>query len=202
MVVGARARHPFERPIGTVAERLLSGGPCAVAHAPVGFAAEAHAVERIVVGFDGSAEAHDAVAEAAALALGANAVVDLLYAHDPPSRLLGTPGAVSITPDEVHEADRKADELAREGLETLPEAVRGVAVGRSGAAGPALEAFATQQDADLIVVGSRGYGPIRRALLGSTGIHVLHRTDRAVLVVPRAAHATLQAEAPSLAAVR
>lgn len=40
--------------------------------------------------------------------------------------------------------------------------------------------------ADLIVVGSRGFGPIRATLLGSTSRALLHETRRPVLVV----HAT------------
>jgi nucleotide-binding universal stress UspA family protein len=44
--------------------------------------------------------------------------------------------------------------------------------------------FAAREDAVAIVVGSRGLGPLRSTLLGSTSYGVLHRAGRAVVVVP------------------
>jgi nucleotide-binding universal stress UspA family protein len=52
--------------------------------------------------------------------------------------------------------------------------------------GPPAEVLASvahDSNADEIVVGSRGFGPVR-ALLGSTSHALLHATDRAVLIVP------------------
>ena len=40
---------------------------------------------------------------------------------------------------------------------------------------------------DLLIVGSRGYGPVRRALLGSTSTVLLRSTPTPILVLPRAA---------------
>ena len=195
VVVGSHVRDPRAPVLGTVAGRMLSGGPCAVAHAPAGYAASAHTLSRIVVGFDGSPESHDALGEAAALAVATGAVVDVVSAHDPTAHILGFPGAVSVTPTETHEAQRAAEQLAGEGLDAMPVSVRGISAGRSGTPGATIELFATQQDADLVVLGSRGYGPLRRALLGSTGSHVLHHTDRPVLVLPRGVHAIVAADA-------
>jgi nucleotide-binding universal stress UspA family protein len=42
------------------------------------------------------------------------------------------------------------------------------------------------RDLDLLVVGSRGYGPVRHALLGSVTMELLKRAACPVLVVPRA----------------
>jgi nucleotide-binding universal stress UspA family protein len=43
---------------------------------------------------------------------------------------------------------------------------------------------AEERDVDVIVVGARGLGPIRRALLGSVSTQVTSESDRPVLVVP------------------
>ncbi len=93
--------------IGNSAERLLEGGPVAVAIAPVGFAdAGAGGVQRIVAvgeaGGDGSAQA---TAQALAGALGAEVVpvadesTDLLVID---SRKDATPGRVSISSSASH----------------------------------------------------------------------------------------------------
>ena len=49
-------------------------------------------------------------------------------------------------------------------------------------------------DLDLLIVGSRGYGPVRRVLLGSTSSHLFREAPCPVVVLPRGAavpdHAT------------
>jgi nucleotide-binding universal stress UspA family protein len=54
----------------------------------------------------------------------------------------------------------------------------------SEAPAEALVALAQQHDARLIVVGTRGEGPLRAVLLGSTPHKLLHIADRPVVVVP------------------
>jgi nucleotide-binding universal stress UspA family protein len=52
--------------------------------------------------------------------------------------------------------------------------------------GKPAEALATRAgDLDLLVVGSRGWGPVRRLLLGSTSEQVVRDAPSSVLVVPR-----------------
>jgi nucleotide-binding universal stress UspA family protein len=48
----------------------------------------------------------------------------------------------------------------------------------------ALAELGRDRDARAIVVGSRGEGPVRRALVGSTPHKLLQLADRPVLVVP------------------
>ncbi|MBA2347229.1 MAG: universal stress protein [Solirubrobacterales bacterium] len=202
VVVGSRTRQPLGRELTPVANRLLSGGPCAVLHAPAGWAVHAGPLARIVVGYDRSPEAGDALAEAAAIAAASGARVDVVHAHEETGVYLGYPGAVYVTPEEIELADEQAAQTAAEGLAELPEALRGISAARHGTPGAVVDAFAIEREADLIVLGSRGYGPVRRTLLGSASGHLLRHAGRPVLVLPRGSHATVPATAPGLAVAR
>ena len=52
-----------------------------------------------------------------------------------------------------------------------------------GAPGPDLCRLADELSADVVAVGSRGQGAIRRALLGSVSTHVVNNAPCAVMVL-------------------
>jgi nucleotide-binding universal stress UspA family protein len=52
-----------------------------------------------------------------------------------------------------------------------------------GLASTVVPAFAASADADLVVVGSRGQGTLRRLLIGSTASHLLRKSRVPVLIV-------------------
>ena len=58
---------------------------------------------------------------------------------------------------------------------------------RCGCGRPAAVLMEAGQDADLIIIGSRRWGPVARLLLGSTGEALLHGATCPVLVVARPA---------------
>ena len=63
----------------------------------------------------------------------------------------------------------------------------GIVVGYDGTSSSkaALDAaIALAKDARMVVVASRGEGPIRGALLGSTAYRLVHTSEKPVLVVP------------------
>jgi nucleotide-binding universal stress UspA family protein len=69
--------------------------------------------------------------------------------------------------------------------------------------------FADERDAELLVIGSRGWGPVKRLLFGSVSSAVLHHARCPVLVVPQIAteiEAPIEVEEPTevsqLAAVK
>jgi cellulose biosynthesis protein BcsQ len=57
-------------------------------------------------------------------------------------------------------------------------------------------------DFDLIVVGSRAYGPLRRTMLGSTSRRLFNGSSCAVLAVPRGSEPLAETDEPSAAARR
>jgi nucleotide-binding universal stress UspA family protein len=67
IVLGSVHRAPMQRVFpGSVALKLLHGGPCPVAVAPRGYASEPHELRTVVAAFDGNEEGRHAVLEAAA----------------------------------------------------------------------------------------------------------------------------------------
>ncbi len=88
---------------------------------------------------------------------------------------------------ELGEASREA---AREILESaagsLPPGVEAKKVMAEGLAAWALRERAAE-GLELLCLGSRGYGPVRRVLLGSVSSELLHEVACPVLVMPRGA---------------
>jgi nucleotide-binding universal stress UspA family protein len=65
----------------------------------------------------------------------------------------------------------------------------------------AAEALGEREDVDLLVIGSRGYGPMRRALLGSTSIPLVRHANHPLIVFPRGAGAPSGDGQPAAGAV-
>lgn len=183
IVVGASHRSPFGRVWpGSVTDRTLHGAPCAVAVAPPGRArAKRSGLRRIGVGFDGSREASAALREAARLADAAGATLVLVW-------VIEVETAFPVAFDFVGYV-RDLHDFAHERLAAAAEHVPvGVPIERREIEGrPAVELGELDLDLDLLVVGSRGYGPLRRVLLGGVSSRVVRRAPCSVLVVPRPA---------------
>lgn len=180
VVVGSPHRGPVGRAlVGSVAERLLHGASCAVAVAPRGFAASHHAAPAVIaVAYDGGSDSKIALHRAEALTRAAGATLRVLYVEEP---LAVMPGIAAYTPP-----------LAPDPAEIVAEATAAVGSGLETdgrvLAGPSAStlAEACEDDVDLLVVGSRGYGPLGRVLLGSVSAALLHKAPCPVLVAPRA----------------
>jgi nucleotide-binding universal stress UspA family protein len=168
---------------GSVPERLLHGVSCAVAIAPRGFATDAsRTLSTIGVGFDGTPESHAALALAADLARATGARVRAIHACDPHISSL-TPRAVAAIERSEYEATLRRYELQQ--LQQAAEAVGASAEVEDGDAAATLTA--RSHELDLLVLGSRSYGPLRRVLLGSISTRVVRQAACPVLVVPRGA---------------
>lgn len=137
----------------------------------------------IVVGVDGSPQSSRALRTAGRIAGGLGASLKVAYCEYLSPFMLSALDAVPLVlTDTVSQqrdvvwaaADTVIDEMAMADVEK---------VDLSGYPPDALVAYAKSENAELIVVGNRGYGPIASVLLGSTSHRVLNTASCDVLVV-------------------
>ena len=183
IVVGSPHRGAVGRVVlGSVAMSLLNGAPSDVAVAPKGYAQADYepTLRDITVGYDGGPEAKVALRRAEALAIRSSARLRLLTVVKPPvATPVMVPGAYS--PEYPHDPERVLDE----GVQAVDGSLAVEPVRLDG--DPARElARECAEGVDLLVVGSRGYGPLTRVLLGSVSRKVVQDAPCPVLVVRRA----------------
>jgi nucleotide-binding universal stress UspA family protein len=197
IVVGSGHGGPLRRiTAGSTAERLLHGASTPVIVAPRGH--RQHATPGLSVvgcGFVDAPDGYEALRAATRLAAQASAGLKV-YSVIAPSQEFGLIGG--------RDAQRAYTEAARESF--------GAALDRATAQigdtvpvtsflleGDVVGALASldDRDVDLLVVGSRGYGPIRRVLLGGTSTRLVRRAACPVMVVPRCAGGPLLETEPA-----
>jgi nucleotide-binding universal stress UspA family protein len=188
IIVGSSHRSSVGRvQPGGVGQRLLAGAPIPVALAPLGNAGHARRLDTVGCGFDGLDESRRALEWAAALARRAGAALRVVAVHEPmafsnvPTGALGGGSANKALRRTLRS---RLDEavFAEVGSDVPTEAVFG-----EGGAVQVLERAAEQLD--LLVVGSRGYGPLRVVLLGSVSGQLICTATAPIVVVPRGASA-------------
>ncbi|HZO36160.1 MAG TPA: universal stress protein [Solirubrobacteraceae bacterium] len=145
---------------------------------------------RVLIAYDGSDGAEHALRVTAKLLPESEAIVLYVFSSMPASLTplagMGMPPELDI---DTSELERRAAELARQGadlatrLGLLGQPTTFDAAGASGI-WSAIIRIAGEQEAGLIVIGSRGRAGLRAALLGSVSNGVVHHADRPVLVVP------------------
>jgi nucleotide-binding universal stress UspA family protein len=160
---------------GSTAERLLHGAPCTVAVVPADYAARA--IRRIGVAVDGSPESRSAAAAAAALARGLDAELVVIGVAEPFLYEVDTPVDGQTAADIVRAAQADLDALVDE----LP--VDATTALLTGEAAELLAEYS--RHVDLLVTGSRGYGPARSVLVGGVSGRLMRSTQCPVLIVPR-----------------
>lgn len=174
VVLASHARTGVPRAwLGSVAETLVRSTtiPVLALHAqPDGSPPPPlDAVEHILVPLDGSALAEAILAPAADLAEAVDARVTLV--HVTHSGLMGQ----SRTADAEAYLRRIVQRMEDRGLEAAAEVVVGVPA-------EAICATAERVGADLIALATHGRAGIRRALLGSVAMQVMHHTTLPLLV--------------------
>jgi nucleotide-binding universal stress UspA family protein len=172
LVVGSSHRAGVHRALaGDVALQLLDEAPCPVAVAPRGYSRRyAIRLLSIGVGFDGSVESGRAVEVASHLAHEQAAELKVVVA------LEAANGGTDGQPDRVASA-------LQEVASSLGTSTKLECTFLAGAPAEAL-AREARNGLDLLVLGSRGYAPMRRALLGSVSAELVRKAPCPVLVVP------------------
>ena len=190
IVIGSPHRGPLGRVVaGDTARAVIQGAtrPVLVARPS---AAAPFAGQAVGVGYDGSPESRAALAWAGRFALATGGAVHVLCAAEPPQ---GFAPSISYGINWVALAPER-----REYAETLvAEAVDEIGNGATGEAVVGVardELVRLSEHMDLLVLGSRGYGPVRRALLGGSADRIVHAAACPVIVVPRGAHEEHTAE--------
>ena len=187
LIVGS-SRHatPLRVRIGKRTRQLLQNLDCALAIAPRGLHdKEPLELKRIGVGFDGGGESYAALALAGSIARAAGAELRLCSVVDDRTRPLSLEAVVGAGMDRWEETIQAEMDARRDfGLARAREI--GVPVLAQVARGrPADALLALSHEVDLLVIGSRRWGPVARLLLGSTGEALAHDAACPLLVVPR-----------------
>jgi nucleotide-binding universal stress UspA family protein len=197
MVIGSTHRGPIGRVLlGSVGEGMLSGAPCPIAVAPHGYAERPEpALRRVAVAFDGSGDASHALTAAIGIAERVHAKLEVLTVAELPRPDFGE-GFAAVTVAEYEAAVRNdSTDILDRAMGRIPPELEAEARLLEGDAAKAIGEAAG--DFDLLVIGSRGYGPLRRALLGSVSARVMRSAPCPVIVLPRdAGEDPLGLEAP------
>jgi nucleotide-binding universal stress UspA family protein len=186
VVVGSHRSGAFGRVAsGGTAERLLHGSHCPVAVAPRGYRRRVtDKLRRIGVAFVDTPDGHEAVRYAADLAARSGlpltlfSVVSVHHTWFVPEVVRPEEETVPAeVRDDYQEAlDRALAELGDQ-VQATGELLYGEVVDELSMVG--------ERGVDLLVCGSRGYGPVRRVLLGTVSAALVRQASVPLLVVPR-----------------
>jgi nucleotide-binding universal stress UspA family protein len=156
---------------GSVGELLLHGGAAAVAIAPNSYVAGPGPTPHIGVAYGVTPESDDAVRTAVDLAEGARGRLRVLHVREP-------------APHREMPERRPGEHLERALAGASAELVE-----LNG--DPAIALAGASRDLDLLIVGSRSYGPLGAVLLGAVTRRLARAAECPVMVVPRTRDAAL-----------
>lgn len=139
----------------------------------------------IVVGVDGSPESIDATRVAVDLARSRSAKLVIVTVVRPPEGwwgIVGSPPTAEALGDSLSEAQRDILDLVLRSVDFV--GVDYETQEEIGEPASRLVSVCVQTDADVLVVGRRGAGLLRRLVVGSVASHVVQEAPCPVLVVP------------------
>ncbi len=186
LVLGSSRRGPFGHLYaGSGVTRVVHGAPCAVAVVPHGWSLRPPE-KPLVFGaaVTDAPESHEALVLAARLATAPHARLRILTAVpvvSPAHPLFAATGTSYTT--WVRERREHAEQIAREAATGIADAEVEVLGGD-----PVRCLVDASSELDLLVVGSRRYGPLRSVLVGSVSAPLVEHAHCPVLIVPRGVH--------------
>lgn len=208
LVLGSSNRAGIGKVIpGSTVDRLLADPPCAIAVAPPGFGQPADGksgwqpldgngddsgMRVIGVGYDASEASGIALDVATQLAL-RNSSSLRVYTVAPQYPNQAVAAGIPLTPGGPSEVEVLRDALQR-AVHELPPEVRALPVFLRGFEADQLDK-ATMLGVDLLVLGARPGGPMRRHLHRSVSNLVLNTTRCPVLIIPASVAAAVSAPA-------
>jgi len=168
----------------STANRLLAGAPCPVGVAPRGMRDRPmRNLQSIGVAYLDRPEARAALDVALRWAQRTGATLRLYTVVPKPAEVMSLPlgqDAKQAFTQTAWEACQRAIDTA---IATLPAPVSASGQVRTGDVVEVLGGLA--DEVDVLVCGSRGYGPVRRVLLGGVAARLIGRAGMPVTVVPR-----------------
>jgi nucleotide-binding universal stress UspA family protein len=187
IVVGASHRGTAGQILlGSIGASLLHGAPCAVAVAPKGYADSARSLKSIAVALDDSPEAAAALDSGITLARRAGGTLTLLSVAETDfyvKRAL----APGLPLDEMTQAEREyADRILESAVAKVPDHITAASHRLEGSPRDALPRLTGEYD--LMIAGSRGYGPLGQTVLGSVSAALIDGSRCPVLILPRGKH--------------
>jgi nucleotide-binding universal stress UspA family protein len=183
LVVGSSRRGLLGRiRLADDTRAALNGAPCAIGVAPAGYHTEPSALMReIGVGYDGSPESQQALAIARTVANETGAKLSAFQAVAVPSYVLH--GRTAVDGDLIKEVvdEARSQIAAFDGVEA-----------HSAYGDPGEELTLYSASLDLLILGSRNYGPLGRLVHGSTSQQLARTARCPLLVLTRAAREASQ----------
>lgn len=195
LVVGSTERGGIGRVLpGSTAQRLMHGAPCPIAVVPRSWQ-RGDGLRTIGVGYVDTVEGHNALEDALALARRSGAKLRVLSAakERPATETYG--GGDALTPATRYEDLESALRVSAErAVEAATSGVSDVEIEPDVSVGdPADFLIAASEQLDLLICGSRGYGPARAVLLGGVSRRVVSEARCPVIVLARGADTGLEA---------
>jgi nucleotide-binding universal stress UspA family protein len=137
----------------------------------------------VLVAIDGSPDADQALLQAIDLAASEHARLTLFSSINMPPSVAYAGMSGEVVSNLTKDAEAEAERILRTALQRVPDDVSATTVMSHTPARPALSGQLEHGGHDLIVMGSRGRGALRSALLGSVSHYVLHHSPVPVLIV-------------------
>ena len=145
------------------------------------------AYKNIVVPTDGSVNSKRALEHAVLLATSMHASITLVYVANIVSVISNfdqIPNASGYVTEQVAlDMEEEGKGVLEEFSKEIPQDVEVKSVFEVGSPGPAVLSVAKKYEADLIVMGSRGLGPLKGLFMGSVSSYVVTHAPCPVLIV-------------------